>query len=41
MRWTCCTTLRVAGGWREYFPMRSADVPYSISPLNAKPSLHA
>jgi hypothetical protein len=41
MRRTCCITLRVAGGWREYFPMKSADASCSISLLNAKPSLHA
>jgi hypothetical protein len=30
----------VAGGWREHFPMKSADVLCSISLLNAKISQH-
>jgi hypothetical protein len=33
--------LRVAGGWREHFPMKPADASYPISLLNAKPSRHA
>jgi len=38
---TCCTTLHVAGGWPEHFPMKPAGASYSISLLNAKPSPHA